>query len=174
MPRRCRTRAARRSARSPGIRTPLTPISSGLLSGISCTGYQFNVSEAKTGENGNIQQLQSGVLIGFDGAGCTGNAYVEPGSGFADAATIAGVVFVMDTSASNGAPPDYSNPANYWYVPAGEAQTTFTPVSYYLTGSGCSVARSVTIGGYPVFANAPATTGEDSAPIPGPVLPGTP
>lgn len=156
-----------------GHPTTSDPISSGVLSGISCTGYYFNVSEATSSQQGDIQQLTNGVLVGFDGAGCTGNAYVEPGMQFADASVIGGVVFVMDTSNAGGNP-DYSNPANYWYVPAGESESGYTAASFYSFGSGCSVARSIQTAGYPTMQNDPSVTGEDSAPIPGPVLPGSP
>lgn len=53
------------------------PISSGILSGVSCTGYYFDISEAADStQNGVIQKLPTSVVIMFDGAGCTGNMYI--------------------------------------------------------------------------------------------------
>ncbi len=149
------------------------PISSGVLSGISCTGYYFNVSEAPASADGDLQELTNGVLVGFDGAGCTGNAYVEPGAQFAAVSVESGVVFVMDT-ANAGGTPDYANAANYWYVPAAESETSYTAASYYLFGTGCHSAQPVQTGGFMAAANDSAVTGEISAPIAGPVLPGSP
>lgn len=154
------------------------PMTTDIYSGISCTGYYFDISGSVAGGESGIQETT--FVIGFDGAGCTGDAYIVPFGTEPQLPLLAqaGMVFTFDTSELEGMQPaDWSNPANYWYLNAGAKTTSFIPASFYVDRQGCLAAGAEqlpsplnTSAAYPIAANVPSVTGIPSAPIPGPVL----
>lgn len=139
------------------------PISSNVLSGYSCSGYLFNVTGSVTGGVSDIQPLASGIELDFTGTNCTGNVYVRN----VPAAAIAnGIVFAFNASGTI----DYTNAANYYYVPAGQTAEQVTMLSFY-NGSCQNITGGGTVlKGYPVSPNDPTVTDIDSAEIAGPVM----
>ncbi|MDE2101216.1 MAG: hypothetical protein KGL39_28480 [Patescibacteria group bacterium] len=154
------------------------PMSSGLYSGISCTGYYFDISGAIAGGVANLQPLPyAQYIVAYDGANCTGDAYLVPRSDTVDTLQIlaqSGMVFLFDP---NTVTPSPTVAANYWYLKAGTTAVPFTEasLSYGALAQPCTDA-SVTVSGFsftsgfPIQANDSAVTGIPSAPIPGPVL----
>lgn len=154
------------------------PMTSDVYSGISCTGYYFDISGSVAGGTSDIQQTQ--FEIGFDGANCTGDAYIVPWGAQPQLPLLAqaGAVFTAapsDAFGMRGA--DWSNAANYWYLKAGTSPVAFTAASFYAYNQGCLAAGDErlpsplnTQAAYPIAANDASVTGIPSAPIPGPVL----
>lgn len=154
------------------------PMTSDVYSGISCTGYYFDISGSVAGGTSDIQQTQ--FEIGFDGANCTGDAYIVPWGAQPQLPLLAqaGAVFTAapsDAFGMRGA--DWSNAANYWYLKAGTSPVAFTAASFYAYNQGCLAAGDErlpsplnTQAAYPIAQNVPSVTGIPSAPIPGPVL----
>lgn len=152
------------------------PITASVYAGTSCTGYLFDIGAAPIASDyGVIQKFQSpAAVVFFDAPNCTGNAYVFPGyyyngvQGIGEIAFSQGFVVRVDPSNSD---PLGANPATYFYVPAGAAETPFNAMSMYVNG-GCS-ANSQTLTGVKLLVNDPTITGINSAPVQGPITIGT-
>lgn len=145
-----------------------------IYSGLSCTLYNFNITGAATAaDSGLIQPLSGGVDVDFTGANCTGNAFVRSTGSVSPLAVASGVVFTLNPQDTSGAGmqfADYSNPANYWYIPAGQPMDTTTPIVSSWQSSGCFAANVGTAFGWAALPNDPVITGIQSAPVQGPVL----
>lgn len=152
-----------------GRPTSSDPLQSNIYSGVSCTGYYFDISGAATASDQGIIQGLVGAEIDFDGTNCTGNAYVRA---VPQTAIVNGFVFGLNPQDPGFQGTDPSNPAYYWYVPAGETPTTVQSLSMWRNGAGCSNNPSVAAlnEAYPILPNDSSVTGIPSAPVPGPVL----
>lgn len=187
-PRAVESNAAPETSACPGIGTLTGRPNSGsfggnTFTGISCTGYYFGIQGSMSKSiPGLIQGLgATGLFAGYDGAQCTGNAYlIGSKKSWIPIAIANGLVFTLDNSTYTGEPTDvsgYSNANIYFYIPAGEAATPFTMASIWTEGEGCLPASSKlnpspidTTDAYLIHKNDPSITGVQSAPVPGPVL----
>lgn len=144
------------------------PISDNLYAGVSCTGYYFLITAAATGGTAGIQP-SSALMVGWDGPGCTGNAYVI--NGVSTGAAVNGFVFVANTTQPGFFGPD-ANPADYYYVAAGSARAMGVTLASIWTGAQPGVCQpgGIVADGYPALANDESITGVPSVPVPGPVL----
>lgn len=142
------------------------PLSTDNISGVSCTGYYFTISGAATSaDSAIVQPAPAAVTIGYDGPGCTGNAYALAsfnGTGITEGAVANGAVF-RAYSGTN----DPTNPSSYLMLKAGTTLSSPNILSV-LQGSSCS-SFSGQLSGYPLVTNDQTVSGVASAPIPGPV-----
>lgn len=139
------------------------PITTDLISGVSCTGFYFTVSSAATSaENAVVQPLPPSVAVFYDAPGCTGNAYVAaPGTFQWNGVDVA----ISNGALANGAV--FTVGASYEMLNTGISPTSVSVQSLQVNGS-CS-AFSTVLSLYPLAPNDPTVSGVPSAPIPGPV-----
>lgn len=148
-----------------GRPTTSDPIGGNTYAGVSCTGYYFLITGSVAGGLSGVMR-SANIGIGWDGPGCTGNAYVT--SGVSPGATVNGFVFAVNVANPAYVGPD-TNPADYYYVPAASQPVTVTIASYFQDGRGC-LSGGALANAYAALPNDESVTGIPSAPIPGPVL----
>lgn len=148
-----------------GRPTSSDPLQSNIYSGVSCSGYYFNISSAPTASDSGILQqpdTTSGqITLYFDQPGCVGNPYIY---GLSAAAMAQGAVMRVDAT---GADPTGVDPNTYYYLPPGSSPSPVATQSAMYKGSCTGL---ITTGGqYKLLPNDPTVTGVPSAPIPGPI-----
>ena len=145
-----------------GRPTTSDPITSNLISGVSCSGYYFTVSAAATSaQNAYIQGLLSEASIYLDAPNCTGNAYIGVGfQGLSQGAVSNGAVFAS--------PEPYTTTQVIYMLTAGETPVSVNAESYW--NGGCFPASGTAMVLYALVPNDPTVSGVPSAPIPGPVM----
>ncbi|HET8552714.1 MAG TPA: hypothetical protein VFM97_09605 [Gammaproteobacteria bacterium] len=146
------------------------PRATNQLAGISCSGYNYQISAATAAENAVIAGLPNEQQLLFTGAGCTGDVYLNWAS-VAD--QVGGEVFAAAIF-SDGRADWLTDPNAYKMLKAGTQPTSITYLSHS-DGTNCydSPAANTQQEAYAVVANDVAITNLPSAPIPGPVLGGT-
>lgn len=156
-----------------GRPTSSDPLQSSIASGISCTGYYFDVSMAATSsEYGYIQWVPATAQLAWDGTNCTGNMYVGI-NGFGTGAATNGAVFRWAPGGEGAAGLTASSEADtstYYEVKPGAAQTVTVLSTNGGADSTCTPATISGFVGYAVIPNNVTDSGIESAPIQGPIV----
>ncbi|MGH8127858.1 MAG: hypothetical protein ACRETC_05755 [Gammaproteobacteria bacterium] len=148
-----------------GRPTSSDPMQSDVVSGVSCSGYYFNISgAASASDNAYLQPLNTAVY--FDGTNCTGTAYV---SNIPATAITGGIVFGLNPN-DGFTQSDALNSAYYWYIPANSALQFVPMQSNWNPGANSCTNAAGDVSGYIAIQNDPTVTGIANAPIQGPVL----
>lgn len=156
------------------------PLTSGVLAVSTCDGYYVDVSEAAATGSGYVQPLTRApggyTQVFYPSSDCSGTGIVQ---GAPVGAAAAGFVFTLNPNSTNGTGMDngdYTNPAYYWYVPAGTTYSQVQAGSQWQPGRvGCeTISPALPEQGFAFMQNDASVTGVASAPRPGPVLPASP
>lgn len=150
------------------------PIATSNASGISCTGYYFTVSEARSStENAEIQPLPGTLAILFDGANCMGTPYMSTNFALAGnpplgkGAVTNGAVFRWDPKHVGA-----SDASTYYMITAGQTPAAGVTIQSFepADSTTCTNSTFTNLTLYQLMANDPAVTGLNSATVPGPVI----
>lgn len=172
-----------------GRPTTSDPMTSSMISGVSCTGYYFTVIGApNSSSQAVVQPLPSPIALVFTTSDCTGQAYIDDGSNYTLSVYKTGDADAANGFIANGGVFRYwtSNfdptiASSYYMLPAGEKSQTISPMSFAYFNGGSTQLNNVftcqqlntngaTYGGfYPVKQNDPTVTGIPNGPIQGPV-----